>query len=301
MRLFSKPQLIGLFAVLIWWVGGIRVSPAQAWDLSFVLEPSEVHYSLAQTTQEVLAPLHLYSEDKFHLFPPPELGLGCKILVWRAPVYRVIDGNREFEVRSWKKKIGEILAEKKIEVGEKDRVSPGLTAEVAPGETIRIVRVSETEIVETEAIPYQVRQQEDSQLERGKTRVVQAGRTGLRQLTYLVRRENGREVSRKLLKTEVVRPPQDKIVAFGTKVVVLSSQTGIISWTNGVTASRRYRKGTKLRVTNLANGRWVEVTVGGWGPYEYTGYILDLERSAFSQIADLAQGTFYGRVEELGS
>lgn len=270
-------------------------------DLSAVLEPSEVHYSLAQDADSALKPLKLFPEDKYHLFPPSQLGIGSRILIWRAPTFELKIKDERLKIRSWKKRVKEILADNKIEIGEQDRVSPTLDAEVAPGAVIEIVRVAETKIVETEQIDYRVTERDDPELERGKTRIAQEGKKGKRELAYLVRRENGQEVSRALISNKITEEAQNKIILHGTKIVVLSEQSGIISWTKGVTASRRYRRGTKLRVTNLANGKSAEVFVGGWGPAEFTGFTLDLEQSAFEQIADLDSGTFYGKVEELAS
>jgi rare lipoprotein A len=50
--------------------------------------------------------------------------------------------------------------------------------------------------------------------------------------------------------------------------------------------------GTKLLVTNLANGKSVEVTVNDRGPYS-TGVDLDLSKSAFAAIASVGAGIIY--------
>jgi len=54
-------------------------------------------------------------------------------------------------------------------------------------------------------------------------------------------------------------------------------------------------------VTNLSNGKRVEVVVGDHGPEEGTGRILDLERSAFEEIASLGAGTISVKVEEIAN
>jgi rare lipoprotein A len=54
-------------------------------------------------------------------------------------------------------------------------------------------------------------------------------------------------------------------------------------------ASKTYSFGTKLRVTNQANGRSVVVRINDRGPY-VSGRCLDLSTGAFSQIASTDAG-----------
>ena len=54
-------------------------------------------------------------------------------------------------------------------------------------------------------------------------------------------------------------------------------------------AHRHFAFGTRLRVTNRANGRSVIIRVNDSGPY-FGGRVLDLSRGAFSRIASVDQG-----------
>ena len=66
-------------------------------------------------------------------------------------------------------------------------------------------------------------------------------------------------------------------------------------------ASRDYPKGTKLKVTNLFPGsnygKSVIVRVNDYGPMEYTGNLIDLDKVAFSKIANLGSGVVPVSVE----
>lgn len=55
-------------------------------------------------------------------------------------------------------------------------------------------------------------------------------------------------------------------------------------------ASRTIPRRSRVTVTNLANGKSVEVVINDYGPKEWTGRGIDLSQYAFSQIADLRQG-----------
>lgn len=63
-------------------------------------------------------------------------------------------------------------------------------------------------------------------------------------------------------------------------------------------ASNVYKLGSKLRVTNLENGKTVEVRVTDTGPFRLPK-VVDLSKAAFSQIASLKQGIIRVLVEEI--
>lgn len=242
--------------------------------------------------------LKLFPEDKVRAFPPPGLGLGFKLEIWRAPEVLIIDQGRQISYRSWQAQVEEFLTEKKLVLGDLDKIAPSLQTQIQDGLKIEIVRVKETEIKVKEKLDFKTIEKDDPEIEKGKTRIVEAGKPGLKTTTFLVRRENGTEVYRKKTKEEIT-PPIDKIIAIGTKIKVLSSQTGLASWTFGKTASRRYEKSTKIRVTNLQNGKTVETEVQGFGPLSYTRRILDLNIDLWEKIAPADQGTTQVKVEEI--
>lgn len=57
------------------------------------------------------------------------------------------------------------------------------------------------------------------------------------------------------------------------------------------TASNSHKMGTKLKVTNVANGKSVIVKVNDTGGFKKYGRTLDLSRGAFSKIANTSSGT----------
>ncbi len=56
------------------------------------------------------------------------------------------------------------------------------------------------------------------------------------------------------------------------------------------TASRKFPKGTKLRVVAINSGKAVDVVVNDYGPSIITGIDLDLNEPAFAKIAPLGAG-----------
>ena len=71
------------------------------------------------------------------------------------------------------------------------------------------------------------------------------------------------------------------------------SQSGIASWyeaaPSGTCAHRSLPKGTRVDVTNLGNGKRTSCVVADRGPY-VDGYIIDLSKSNFTDLAPLDDG-----------
>jgi uncharacterized protein YabE (DUF348 family) len=234
--------------------------------------------------------IRLYPEDKVQVFPSPEMHLGSQITIKRALPVVVDDAGQIIISRTWTSQVKDFLTEQKIILGEKDRINPDLTTWLRPDLRITITRVAETEIKEEEIIAYKTISKNDPNMDKGQTRVEQAGKNGTKVKTYLVRRENGVEVSRALIKEEITQESQDKIVYVGTRVVVLGQ--GMATWydlISGMTAAHntlpRY---SYVRVTAVNSGRSVVVKIVDRGIQ--SNAIIDLSADAFSQLAPLGAG-----------
>ena len=99
-----------------------------------------------------------------------------------------------------------------------------------------------------------------------------------------------------------------KPILMSTLLLASSAHANLASWYGGkfhgrttasgevfnkwdmTTASNSHKMGTKLRVTNVANGKSVVVRVNDTGGFKKYGRTLDLSRGAFSKIADIQSG-----------
>lgn len=63
------------------------------------------------------------------------------------------------------------------------------------------------------------------------------------------------------------------------------------------TASNTHKMGTKLEITNMANGKKAIVKVNDTGGFKKYGRTLDLSRGAFSKIADINQGLIHIKIK----
>lgn len=161
-----------------------------------------------------------FIEDRFKAFPDIKMDIGSKITLYRAPVIKIKDGKRSKTVRSWTKTVGELFTEQKVEIGKDDKVNFTNDTAVENNMEIAITRVAITTVIEKEAIEYSTTKKDDSTLDKGKTKVKQAGQEGTKELSYRVVREDGDEVSRKLIKTETTKEPVEEILLIGTRPVI---------------------------------------------------------------------------------
>jgi hypothetical protein len=198
--------------------------------------------------------------------------------------------------------VAELFKEKNIELGADDKVNPSLESQIFNESQITITRVAITNVVELKPIDLQIQEKEDPNLNYGKKRV-EAGARGEKKLTYRVRREDGEEVSRTLLTTEITKQPVTQINYTGTKVTVLSSVSGRATMTpvSGYVVSPNYRRGTLIRITNKSNGMKLFATVNAtWGTASPPdGVVLDLAPTFLSQLKCPSHGCSSVLVEEI--
>ncbi len=135
-----------------------------------------------------------------------------------------IDGER-LETRTRGETVGDLLAETGIALTGLDYTIPNESAPVRPGMTVRVMRVTEEVISQTTTIPHSSQNNADPTLELDQIRLVQSGQDGLQRTDVRVRYENGVEVSREELEPVIVQQPQDRIVTYGTGVVLRPIET----------------------------------------------------------------------------
>ncbi len=161
-----------------------------------------------------------FAEDKFSAFPDIKMGIGSKITLRRAPTHYIKDGKKNHVFRSWAKTVGELLSEKNIELGDDDKINFASNYELEDKMNLIIIRVAITNVEVKEAIDFQITKKEDKTLDEGKTKVEIAGAKGVRTKTYLVRREDGEEISRTMTKNEITTKPVTQVLIIGTKPVI---------------------------------------------------------------------------------
>ncbi len=184
--------------------------------------------SLPQAFQAV--GVNYFPEDKVSSFPDPSLGLGTVITVHRALPISLIDGKKEFVLRTWQTTVGDLFKEKKIELGVDDKIAPTLATSLAKDMTVTITRVARTTVTETEIVPHQTKIEKDYNQFVGAQTVIKAGQNGKLEKVYLLIREDGELVSKTLQSTKTTADPILAVVRQGGLNQVPSHCLGLKDW-----------------------------------------------------------------------
>jgi len=163
----------------------------------------------------------------------------------------LLSSGYEMDVMTTSTKVSDILAENHIVVLDGENVTPAIDEELSDNKTITITKgateanndedymsaeeilASYTQIIEkvvTEEveIPYETITKDVSNgSQTTQNRVVQSGSNGLKRVTYRIRYQNGAEIEKTEISSEVIKEPVDKIVEVRTKQV--TSRGGVVS------------------------------------------------------------------------
>ncbi len=144
---------------------------------------------------------------------------GLRVNIERAiPLTLESDGQR-LETRVLGETVGDALEAEGIALAGKDFTTPAIDSPLQEGLLIQVVRVNEEFKLDSEVIPYETLWQPDPELELDHRRIARVGQEGvLRRLIRFVY-EDGELVEETVEREWVAHPPQDRIIAYGTKIV----------------------------------------------------------------------------------
>lgn len=88
---------------------------------------------------------------------------------------------------------------------------------------------------------------------------------------------------------------------YAGKFIGRKTANGEIFTSNDLTCAHMYYKfGTRLRVTNVKNGKSIIVRVNDRGGFSKYGRIVDLSKAAFKRIASTKSGVINVKIEKIG-
>ncbi|MEV7191116.1 ubiquitin-like domain-containing protein [Streptomyces sp. NPDC093510] len=134
----------------------------------------------------------------------------------------IMADGRERTIRTNAATVREAVAESGVTLRGQDTTSVPPDSFPRDGQTVTVMRITGKKEVREEPIPFGVERTEDASLFRGTEVVAQAGRQGVRRVTYAVRTVNGVRQKPRRVESEVVREPQKRIVKVGTKRMPMS-------------------------------------------------------------------------------
>ncbi len=272
------------------------------------LSDNNVEFSFRGVTEktvgEFLEAQRLTLREKETVFPPLETPLASGMKIFVARTHEIVieaDGTKQFfSVHATS--VGDALLEAGLTMDEDDIIKPEKETFASQNMIITITRVKIEEQIVEKAVAFEKKTNEDDDLSWRKTVVTQKGEKGLDHLVYRVSTHDGKEVNRKLVRTERIKEPVTEIVTQGTEVKLGKSHTGGASWyawTGTMAAANPWLpKGSYVKVTNLENGKSVIVVINDRGPF-VPGRIIDLDKVAFAKIASVGAGVINVKMEEI--
>jgi uncharacterized protein YabE (DUF348 family) len=178
--------------------------------------------SSAPTVGQALAEagFTLYAADR--LDPPAGTPLNGPLTVTYQPSRELtitVDGTR-LQVRSAAPTVGEALADAGIPLVGLDYSKPSENEALPSNGQVRVVRVVESVTLTQQAIPFDTRTELSADLELDQQALLQGGEPGLAVARLRTRSEDGQQVSQTSEAASIVRPPQDRILGIGSKIVI---------------------------------------------------------------------------------
>ncbi|EKD58851.1 MAG: Rare lipoprotein A [uncultured bacterium] len=226
---------------------------------------------------------------------------GTNIIILRAKKLSIKEGGDVKTIYTFRNTVEEAIWENRdIKFDEDDISKPVRNSNIKGGETIVITHVLIKEETKNLDIDFKTISNEDDSLGWRVKKVTKKGEKGQKEIKYKVVYNDGKEISRKILESNIVKEPVNEVVTQGTMVKVGKVHTGAASWyawTGTLAAANPWLPmGSYVRVTNKANGKQVIVKINDRGPFG-PGRIIDLDKVAFAQIASVGAGVIDVKME----
>jgi len=191
--------------------------------------------------------------------------------------------------------VRELLSAMGIASDRDDRVLPSLRTPLHDEMRVRYDRIAFRVRDVRVPVPHTTYTKSTDTLDPGEIRIVRQGTDGVMLEHTRVKVVNGRVVASQVLSRTVLTEAVATRRLMGEQDAAdAGSQVGEASWYSfapgsGLTAAHPWLPfGTVVTVTNLENGKTVQVVINDRGPFG--GRIIDLSNEAFARIAPLSQG-----------
>ena len=176
----------------------------------------------AQTPEQIAdaAKIELFDEDRLELLQNEDMlndGAGLRLVVRRSVPFTLRLYGAQIEARTLGATVGDMLAEKAIELSEGDFLSVDKTQPIVPGMTVSLWRNGVQTVTVTEPVDAPIRQIRDANRNVGYSEVKQEGVPGEKQVTYEISMTNGVETSRTIISEVVTQQPVERVEVLGVK------------------------------------------------------------------------------------
>jgi len=205
---------------------GYKINVYRAIPITIEDKGVTVEIETAQKTGETIASeagLVLHPEDEYDLqtsdLSGNDLQPGLTLKLDRAEAINLNLYGAINQVRTQAKTVGQFLSESKIELQEGDVLLQPTSQAITDGGSIEIRNDSREVLVVDEEIPMPEEVIKDVNKASDYREVQLAGSKGQKKVTYEIKKENGKEISRAILEEVVIKPAAKQISIVGTKSI----------------------------------------------------------------------------------
>lgn len=235
-KFFDKKILIAAVAVALLLLGTIFVRSQKTVMIAY--DGQEIQVStLANTVEGVLCEQNITVGDDDKIIPKmnEQIKDGMKIVIHRAVEIKLIDGQAEKNIFTTQTNVKNLIDSLNIKLGKEDKIEPKLEEPIREGQVIKITRISRGVVVGTQELPFQTVFKNNNNLEKGKTRRIQEGKKGLKEIKFEVLYEDGVEVGREVIEENIVENAVNEIIEKGTLAMVATSRGDIARYSGVLT------------------------------------------------------------------
>jgi uncharacterized protein YabE (DUF348 family) len=177
----------------------------------------------ALTVGEALqeAGIQLRASDKVD--PPvfsPLTQLPLTIYYSPSRAINITADGKVIQIQSSARTVGEALAEAGIPLLGLDQAIPSENEALPVDGQIKVVRVSESVVLAQKPIPFESELVASADVPLDQNQILQPGENGLSVQRIRIRYEDGNEISRVTEVETVVRPPEKRVLGYGTKIEI---------------------------------------------------------------------------------
>ncbi|PAC80349.1 hypothetical protein CHI05_17570 [Bacillus sp. 7788] len=141
------------------------------------------------------------------------------LVVQQAFQVSVNDGGKDKKVWTTSTTVADFLKQQELRLKKHDKIKPALHSHISKKSAdIQITRVEKVTDVVEEKIAFDTKHKKDRSLEKGKEKVLKKGEEGKLKKHYAIVKENGKVVSKELIKEVTEKDSKDRLVAIGTQV-----------------------------------------------------------------------------------
>lgn len=177
--------------------------------------------TMKDTFGEVMEELGIEVSEHDYVSVSPDTKLRTdqtnELYIKRAvPVYITAD-NMRTEVMTYRDTVEEMFRDSPVKPGRYDElIGASMEDRITDGMELRIVRVKESYVSETEEIPYTIHRRANKKMDEGTERIYREGMEGVLRKLYRVSYEDGVEVARQLVSETILQNPVNMIIEYGT-------------------------------------------------------------------------------------